>query len=308
MVQPVSGRIVAAGAVVWRPGEGNAPEGAVDARESPAEPEICVIHRPRHDDWSLPKGKAEEGEHVLVTAVREIHEETGNHVTLGRPLPAARYKVNGRRKTVYFWAARAAGSAPPWEPTSEVDEVRFLPASTAMDMLSYDDERAVLQAFLDDPRPTTPVVLLRHTQALRRSDWAGDDALRPLAGSGRAAAEGLIAPLSALGVERVVSSDAVRCTESVRGIAGHRGIGVELEPDLSERGHAHAPERARAVARKIVADGRPAVICSHRPVLPDLLAAAVEGAQRAVPTDTLPPGGFHVLHIADGTALAIDTH
>jgi 8-oxo-dGTP pyrophosphatase MutT (NUDIX family)/broad specificity phosphatase PhoE len=287
-------RIIAAGAVLWRPG-------GVD------ELEICVIHRPRHDDWSLPKGKADPGEHVLATAVREVLEETGNHVMLGRPLPSTRYKVGGRRKTVYFWAARANDAAPPWTATSEVDEVCFLPAGQALAELSYDDERAVLQAFLDDPRPTTSIVLLRHTAALHRSKWGGDDALRPLSKAGRRAAKELVAPLSALGAERVISSDAARCSESVRRFADARGIELELDSGVSEHGYADAPERTRAVIRKIVADGRPTVVCSHRPVLPILLSAATEGAEGAVPTDTLPPGGFHVLHIADGRVIAIDT-
>lgn len=291
----MSSRIVAAGAVVWRPGEG-------------AEPEICVIHRPRHDDWSLPKGKVEPGEHVLTAAVREVHEETGHDVALGRPLPAARYMVSERPKTVHFWAARANDAAPPWQTTSEVDQVRFRPAGQALAELSYDDERAVLRAFLDDPRPTTPVALLRHAVALPRDTWTGDDALRPLSMTGRATASELIAPLCALGVERVVSSDAIRCSDSVRGLAEARGIGLELDTDLTERGHAGAPERTRAAIRKIVADGRRTVVCSHRPVLPDLLAAVTEGTGLAVPTVTLPPGGFHVLHVADGTVITIDTH
>lgn len=290
----MSNRIVSAGAVVWRPGSGD-------------ELEICTIHRPRHDDWSLPKGKAERGEHILTTAVREVLEETGHQVTLGRPLRSARYKVGGRRKTVYFWAARANDEAPAWTATSEVDEVRFLPAGKALAKLSYDDERAVLQAFLDDPRPTTPVVLLRHTTALHRSKWGGDDVLRPLTKSGRAAAKSLVAPLSAIGAERVISSDATRCSESVRRFAEARGIELELDADLSERGYDAAPERARALIRKIFADGRSTIVCSHRPVLPFLLNAATEGAECAAPTETLPPGGFHVLHIADGRVISIDT-
>ncbi len=297
----MSSRIVAAGAVVWRPGDGGERASAGD------EPEICVIHRPRHDDWSLPKGKVERGEHVLAAAVREVLEETGHHVRLGRPLPAVRYKVGGRRKTVYFWAARADDAAPPWAATSEVDEVRFLPARRALAELSYDDERAVVQAFLNDPRPTTQLVLLRHTAAVPRHKWSGDDVRRPLTKAGHAAAKALIAPLSAVGAERVVSSDAVRCSESVRGFAEAHGVELELDADLSERGHAAAPERARALIRKIVADGRPTVVCSHRPVLPFLVRAATEGAECAVPTATLPPGRFHVLHVADGRVIAIDT-
>ena len=89
-----NGVIRAAGALVWRPsGQGL---------------EVAVVHRRRYDDWSFPKGKRERGEHVLMTAVREVAEETGVRVILGRPLSAALYERAGRPKRVDYWAGRPA--------------------------------------------------------------------------------------------------------------------------------------------------------------------------------------------------------
>ena len=90
------GTVVAAGAVVWRPDPAH-----------PGEVEVCVVHRPRYDDWSLPKGKLDRGEHLLAGAVREVEEETGQRVVLDRPLPTQHYEVNGVPKRVHYWAARA---------------------------------------------------------------------------------------------------------------------------------------------------------------------------------------------------------
>src|ERR1022692_5132358 len=82
--------IRAAGAVVWRPGQ--------------AGPDIALVHRPRYDDWSFPKGKCERDEHVLTAALREVVEETGLRVILGRPLRPSVYRTGAGTKRVSYWA------------------------------------------------------------------------------------------------------------------------------------------------------------------------------------------------------------
>src|SRR5215469_15467690 len=110
--RPAADEIRAAGAVVWRPG----PDG----------PLVALVHRPKYDDWTLPKGKTDLGESVLLTAVREVHEETGQRITLGRRLTASRYDVDGRPKLVYYWAGRAEDPPAPFTPNHEVDELAWL--------------------------------------------------------------------------------------------------------------------------------------------------------------------------------------
>jgi 8-oxo-dGTP diphosphatase len=92
--------VYAAGAVLWRPGDGD---------EGDHHIEIAVIHRPRYDDWSLPKGKVDPGETAPVAAVREVHEETGQHAVLGRRLDLVSYPIDQGVKKVFYWAARSTG-------------------------------------------------------------------------------------------------------------------------------------------------------------------------------------------------------
>ena len=115
---PASKAVLAAGAVLWRPGS--------DA----AVPEIAIVHRPRYDDWSLPKGKVDPGETEPVTAVREVAEETGYRSHLGRRLAAVSYPVEQSIKKVRYWAARTVGGE--FSPNSEVDELKWLPVAEAM--------------------------------------------------------------------------------------------------------------------------------------------------------------------------------
>lgn len=298
--------VVAAGAVLWRPRPGA--DRAAQARPSLDDIEICLIHRPNYDDWSLPKGKVDRGEHVLTAAVREVEEETGHRVALGPPLPDQRYQAGKRPKLVHYWAARSDDDAPRWSATAEVDNVVFVPAADAMVRLTHQIDAELVRTMLDREIRTTPLVLLRHTAAVERSRWSGDDELRPLSKRGRRDAAALAPMLAAFGVRRVVSSETVRCRDSVGVYADQRGLAVELEPLFSEKGFPQSAERASAVVRKVIADGEPAVICSHRPVLPGLLTVATERSACDVPTDPLPAGGFHVLHHHDGGVVAIESH
>jgi 8-oxo-dGTP diphosphatase len=151
--------------------------------------------------------------------------------------------------------------------------------------------------------------VLRHTQAVHRSSWtAGPDAARPLNEHGARDAVALIAPLSALGVTRVVTSDAARCVETVRPFAEATGTALELDPVLSEDGHLDRPDGAGRLTRAVLAGDAPTVICAHRPVLPDVIAAATEQSHVDVPGGRLHPGEFLVLHHRGGTVVAAERH
>lgn len=284
--------IIAAGAVLWR------------VRDSSLE--ICLIHRPKYDDWTLPKGKVEDGEHILSTAVREVEEETGHRVSLGRPLPSQHYIVGNRPKLVHYWAAHVPDGASDWQPTREVDRVEFVPAGEAITRLSYRHDAAVVAELAEGPVQTSPLVLLRHTTSVDRSDWEGPDSARPLNERGLDEAHRLTAVLAAYGRLRIVSSDAVRCTESVRPYADRFGVNIEVDPGLSETGHEDGS--AVPIVGRLLADGESSLVCSHRPVLPDLLAAATGRTLVPVPDEELPPGGFHVLHHRDRVVVSIETH
>src|SRR5438309_139605 len=118
--KPGSRLIKAAGAVAWRP-------------DRDGEPEILLVHRKKYDDWSLPKGKMEPGELLPVTAVREVLEEGGARLALGRRLASVRYNVSGRPKRVHYWVARVLSIDADTVPNAEVDEVTWLPPDRAVD-------------------------------------------------------------------------------------------------------------------------------------------------------------------------------
>lgn len=258
--------VQAAGAVLWRPG--------------PRGPEIALIHRPRYDDWSLPKGKVDPGEHVMHTAVREVFEETAQLVVLGPRLLTICYGLaGGGAKRVRFWAGRALsrreGSAE-FRPNKEVDQLRWLSAREAFGRLDAPLEALVLRSFLRAPMDTVPIVLLRHGTAEKRAAKYSDDLIRPLAAQGHAQAEALAGLLPHYGPLRVVSSPAVRCVDTARPFALKMKTIIDIEPTLSEPAHAAAPDAVRCWIRTLIAEGRPSVVCAHREVLDGMMAAVLE--------------------------------
>ena len=128
-------QVRAAGGVVWRGGDG--------------EPvRIIVVHRPRYDDWSLPKGKCEPGETDADCALREVAEETGFACRLGEELPSTSYVDNkGRSKIVRYWAMEPNSGDGAFEPNAEIDEIRWLAKDVAVKLLSYAHDRHVVLAF-----------------------------------------------------------------------------------------------------------------------------------------------------------------
>ena len=286
------GTVLAAGAVVWRETD--------DQRI-----EVCLVHRPRYDDWSLPKGKAAAGEHLLTCAVREVKEETGHHVALGRPLPAQLYAVDGRPKQVSYWLAEADSSASPRTPDDEVDDVAFVSVPDAIDLLTHQRDADLVAAAVGGPLRTTPLVLIRHTEAIRRHEWTGPDSDRPLSARGAADAVSLADPLATLGARRIVTSDAVRCVDTVLPVAARQRIDAEQDPRLSEASlpGAGTPHPAVPLIHTLLHDDVGVLVCSHRPLLPTLFDAAGVEAQPA-----MSPGAFVVVHHCGGTVVATDHH
>ncbi|GAA3003146.1 NUDIX hydrolase [Streptomyces fulvorobeus] len=138
MTRP-AGPVAAAGCVLWR--------------RSPydGELEICLVHRPRYDDWSFPKGKLKRGEPALAGALREVLEETGHHCAPGARLPTSRYEVEGRPKEVTYWAAEATDGS--FTPNDEVDRIVWLSPAATRDRLTQPRDRVQLDAFLTSGAP-----------------------------------------------------------------------------------------------------------------------------------------------------------
>ncbi len=252
----------AAGAVLWRP----AGRGA----------RVALVHRPKYDDWGFAKGKLEPGEHVLLAAVREVAEETGLQVTLGRRLPPVQYLNAGVPKRVDYWAATARAALSDFTPTDEIDAVAWLAASTAASRLSYQRDVETLAAFRSGPQRTVPLILIRHASAGSKSQWHKSDESRPLDAGGKKDARLLAELLSCFEAGHAISSPAERCVATIRPYARAVGSHVQIEPALLPAGKGEGaldPAAAKVVAELVAAD-EPAVICAHRENLPALFAAA----------------------------------
>jgi 8-oxo-(d)GTP phosphatase len=324
--------IRAAGAVAWRPG----PEGA----------EILLVHRAKYGDWSLPKGKVEPGEPLPVTACREVEEEGGAVITLGKRLAPARYKVNGNPKQVDWWAARATSVDDGAVPNHEVDQAIWLPLTQALKRVSYKQDVSVLGDFAARPADTVPLILLRHAKAVPRSVWSSDDGDRPLDKAGTADAASLAPLLSCFApAAEVVSSPAARCLDTIRPYADQSGAKVRAEPALAPSASQGPGADSYSLISALVAAEAPVIVCGHRENLPALLDVALTAADAVAPeraeprkpaaageksasrpgagkrsavidgtrvpgavTRPLPKGAFLILHLAGGTLAGIDRY
>ena len=274
---PVSHVIEAAGGVVWRT-KGN---------EQPIDVEVAIVHRPQYDDWSIPKGKCARGEPLVECAIREVFEETGYRVRMGRFLGEAHYmKVSAgeeRPKVVYYWSLRADGGL--FTPTQEVDGLRWLAIDDARAMLTRSTDREILGRFAEGPIFTSTVLLVRHSSAGSRSDWEGDDRLRPLDSKGWEQAEQLVRLLSRFGVGRIISADFVRCVQTVEPLSEAIGVPIEEEPLTSELGYPGNEATALDFFRSVGTPEGAVVISSQGGVVPDLLERLAKEDDYELPQD-----------------------
>ena len=235
---------------------------------------------------------------------------------LGPRLRTAEYLANGRPKQVDYWSALGAHDEA--APSHEIDAVSWLPLPLALDRLSYPHDADVIASLR--PRATVPLILVRHVSAGHRDDWAGDDQSRPLDAEGAMDAVALADLLACFAPRaRLISSPALRCTESLQPYAARFGGSVEARAVLAVPGRAADSHSARtdgadalrSLFRGLVAVGQPVVACLHRENLPLALAAAcsVLGAPPpAEPDLSLPKGGFWVLHTAAGELAAAERY
>lgn len=294
--------IRAGGGVVWR---------HADPRAD-GEPgvEVAIIHRPRYGDWSLPKGKLAAGESDLEGAVREVLEETGFHVRVGRPLGETRYDketpTGVRPKVVRWWAMQAEEGS--FSPTREVDALEWHSLAHASDRLTRSTDREVLERFARGAMPTRVVLLVRHASAGARSSWPGDDRERPLDDCGVAQADELVRTLSRFEVGTIVSADVRRCIETVAPLAEAFAIAVDQAPVLSETGYFGREDEALALLRSQGDADRDAVVCSQGDVIPDLVArlASADSYPLELPIPSRKASSWALTLDIDGRLVAAD--
>ena len=287
----------AAGGVVYR----------LDPHDSlGATARIAVVHRPRYDDWSLPKGKRRRAEPAVVAARREIGEETGLDAVIQAQLGRVRYQTTAGRKTVqYFAAAERPGTVlSGFAPDGEVDELRWLSASDAAALVSYPGDRKMLARFLELTPITATVVLIRHARAGKRDAWAGPDELRPLSAAGRKQAAALAGVLPCFAPQRVLSARPARCRQTVEPLADALGVAVEPAPWAGDEPYAQDPHSALQALVAIAGRGETVAVCSQGDALPGLLE------QLAGPTADYETakGAFWVLSFRNDRLITLDRY
>lgn len=285
--------IYAAGAVLWRFG-------------AKKRIEIALIHRPRYGDWSLPKGKLDANETMIGCAFREVMEETGYCAIFGPEIGDATYVVDGVKKFVKYWSAQAVGE-PTGKPNPvEVDEILWLSASDARKKLTLDDDRSIVDFFLEFGTGTTALVLLRHAKAVKREDWDGDDGDRPLGNVGQIQAKRLLSKYLPYAIKEVHSSDAMRCIETIEPMTRALLLHPIFSSDLSEYRFVKDKEVALDYAQDLMIRNQSAIICSHNPILPKILKKLIGKRNFKELDQKLDPAEAWVLHHRDGEIIAID--
>ncbi|MDR6413537.1 NUDIX hydrolase [Pseudarthrobacter sulfonivorans] len=289
--EPVA--VVAAGAIPWRINSDGL--------------EVLVIHRPRYDDWSWPKGKIDPGETLPECAAREVREEIGLSAPLGIPLPPIHYHVPSGLKVVHYWAVRVNGDrlVPDGK---EVDRVVWCAPETAAGLLSNPSDIAPLEhlqaAHKNDQLDTWPLIVVRHAKAKPRSSWTKAEGERPLAATGIRQAQAVGRLLQAWQPPRVVTSPWRRCVSTVAPYLKASGAKVKLVDALTEHRHARTPKKTAAVIESLLDKHNSVALCTHRPALPTVLAQLgkhMPGRLRALLPDADPylsPGELVVCHVA----------
>lgn len=269
----------AAGGIVTR-GDGN------DRR-------IALVHRPKYDDWTFPKGKLLDGEVEVDAALREVHEETGLRCRLGPHVGVVTYADrNGRPKVVRYWAMTPEDGE--FAPTDEVDDLRWVSSDEAVELLSYSHDRDLFRSFVE-PHTRAPVYLVRHAKAGSRHRWSGPDEERSVTRRGRRQARRLIERFEGLEIERIVSSPFLRCVQTVEPLALARGLDVGLAGELAEGADV---TRALEFVRSL--DERPTVLCGHGREIEALIGAFEADGARVEGSRGLAKGSVWVLDRRNG--------
>lgn len=260
--------------------------------------ELCVVHRPRYDDWSWPKGKLDINESHRHAAVREIGEETGLSVALGAYLGSIEYPLEDEGKTgrhranphkplkhVLYWIAslidketsekRRYAFGPINTDPAEVDNVLWLSPKEARHKLTHVLDREILDTFVAKVRKgilgSRMFLLIRHGKAEGRKFWGGTDADRPLTPRGAAYAYALTREIACFGINRLVTSPWRRCTGTIETFAWQTGLPVNMADDLTEDAFADHPDSAwECILHEMqltLASGQTTAVCMHRPVI-----------------------------------------
>jgi 8-oxo-dGTP diphosphatase len=289
--------VLAAGAVCWKV----TPKGNL---------KILVVHRTQHQDVSLPKGKVDPGETLPETAVREIAEETGLVIGLGPPLGIVEYPLpNGRDKVVYYWSAEVSPLAianSTFVSNDEIESLTWMKLAKARTSLTYPHDIDIIDRFAElyeqGRARTFAIIALRHGKAVPPESWDGPDATRPLMQRGVDQAASVAHGIAAYRPAVLISSTAVRCVSTIAPTARITGLDVIEDEGISQDAYSSRGDQVAKIVQKRFDRAQTAVLCSHGPVLPQIIGAVVaaSGTDEAGTLNraaSLSTGEYAVLHI-----------
>ena len=285
--------IVAAGGVVWR-------------RDIDGEIEVLLVHRPRYDDWSLPKGKLEEGEALISCAYREVLEETGLSIKLGPFIGSVDYYVPDGLKRVSYWSASLIEDKSAFHANDEVDQILWLDLESAALKATRDSDKEILQRFAFIPYDSSALIMLRHAKALERNEWQGGDEDRPLQLVGQLQAKRMLSLYQVFGVDEIHTSDAVRCLDTVAQMAKALQLTPVITNAVSEYTYKKSKEKSIEYAKELIKKNKQVILCSHNPVLPRMMEKLTKKIDFDYPDNKLLPGEAWVLFHDRKEVLQID--
>jgi len=303
--------VLAAGAVCWRIVGGKV--------------RILLVHRAQRKDISLPKGKVDPGELLPQTAVREIAEETGLTVGLGAPLGEVHYRIpSGRNKTVYYWAAEVDAHAletARFRPNDEIAALEWVSISKARNRLSYPHDIDIVNEFAERWKSgrarTFAIIVVRHGKAVPAEAWDGPDSTRPLLLRGTAQSAAIAPAIAAFSPEKILTSNAVRCVATIAPLAAALGMKSKEVAGLSQDAYESDGATIGQILAKRMKSTKTAVLCSHGPVIPEIVRELATLTRTPHTTDVgsmaaLSTGEFSVLHISaqhpKSGFVAMETH
>ncbi|WP_165065888.1 NUDIX hydrolase [Marisediminicola senii] len=301
--------VTAAGVVCWREQHGKI--------------RVLLVRRDSRSDISLPKGKTEPDESLQQAAVRETLEETGFRVVLGAPLGVSSYPLpGGRDKVVHYWTAEVDErmlAARSFTPTAEISGTEWVSIDTARSKLTYERDREVLDRFAERARAkhlrTFAIIALRHARAVPAGNWSGSDSSRPLQPIGLDQARTAARAIATYRPRKLISSSAARCVSTIEAVATVTGLDIKATSGISQDAHEEGTARVGKIVKKRMEKGLTTVLCSHGPVLPDILDEVARlsgstGEYTVHRAGMLAIGAFSVVHIAsdDRSFVAVETH
>ncbi len=285
--------IIAAGGVIWR-------------KNIDGEIEVLLVHRPRYDDWSIPKGKVEEGEASISCAYRELLEETGLSIKLGPYIGSVEYHTIDGLKHVDYWCASLIEDNSAFHPNDEVDQIAWLTLKEAAVQATRDSDRQILDRFRSTPFDSSALIMLRHAKALERTEWQGEDEDRPLQLVGQLQAKRMLSLYQVFGVAEIHTSDAVRCLDTVAQMAKALQLTPIITNAVSEYTFKKNKEKAIAYVKELIKTNKQIILCSHNPVLPRMMEKLTKKIDFDYPDNKLLPGEAWVLFLRKKEVMQID--